>query len=141
MKNGGWIMTPSLVVDLAPFGINQKDQVKPVHLCSAINQGLRNISPPQVELAAIRWTAKGNLVVTGGPTSTPHTLQLAAPHISNIISTTLSLPSNHTLAQPWANVKWSKILINGVPTRASLSRLTSLYARRMGVTMKKRIKM
>ena len=110
---------PSLVVDLAPFGINQKDRVKPVHLCSAINQGLRNISPPQVELAAIRWTAKGNLVVTGGPTSTPHTLQLAAPHISNIISSTLSLPSNRTLAQPRANVKWSKILINGVPTRAS----------------------
>jgi hypothetical protein len=37
----------------------------------------------QVSLAAIRWTARGNLVVMGGPTSTPTTLQIAAAHISN----------------------------------------------------------
>jgi len=39
---------PSLMVDLAPLGISQKDWVKPVHLCHALNQGLSTISPPQV---------------------------------------------------------------------------------------------
>ena len=110
---------PSLVVDLAHLGISQADRVKPINLCYALNQGLRAISPPQVELAAVRWTAKGNLVITGGPSSTPHSLQLAAPHISTILPTVLSLPIDHSISPPRANVKWSKILINGVPTNAS----------------------
>ena len=107
------------MVDLARLGISQEDRVKPINLCYALNQGLRTISPPQVELAAIRWTAKGNLVITGGPSATPHTLQLAAPHISTILPNILSLPIDHSISHPRANVKWSKILINGVPTNAS----------------------
>jgi hypothetical protein len=67
-------------------------------------------------LAAIRWIAKGNLVVTGALTVTPHTLQIAAPHISTIISSSLQLPSDAIKSQPWPNVKWSKILVNGVLT-------------------------
>lgn len=58
-------------------------------------------------------------MVTRGPSATPHFLQLAAPHISSIITNTLSLLPTNSLPQPRANVKWSKILINGVPTRAS----------------------
>ena len=58
-------------------------------------------------------------MVTGGPSATPHSLQLAAPHISNILCTSLPLSSSTPLPQPRANIKWSKILLNGVPTRAS----------------------
>ena len=58
----------------------------------------------------------GNLVVTGGPSATPASLQLAAPHISAILTSKFKLPSNIPIPPPRANVKWSKILINGVPT-------------------------
>ena len=110
---------PSLVVDLAHLSISQKDWVKPTFLCRTLNEGLASISSPQVQLATVRWTAKGNLVVTGGPSATPHSLQLAAPHISNILHTSLSLPSSTSISQPRANAKWSKILLNGVPTGVS----------------------
>ena len=58
-------------------------------------------------------------MVTRGPSATPHSLQLAAPHISSIITNTLSLSSSTPLPHPQANVKWSKVLINGVATRVS----------------------
>ena len=67
-------------------------------------------------LAAIRWTAKGNLVVTGNHLATPHSLQIAAPHISSTITSILKLPSETIKSQLRPNVKWSKLLINGVPT-------------------------
>ena len=109
---------PSLVVDLAHLGIKLEDQVKPEILCDAINKGLATISPPQVKLVATRWTAKGNLVITGNHTATPHSLQLAAPHISTLLSKAIKLPSDIPISQPRPNVKWSKILLNGVPTGA-----------------------
>ena len=109
---------PSLIVDLAHLGIVAKDRVRPEILCDAINRKLATITPPQVMLAAIRWTAKGNLVVTGNHLATPHSLQIAAPHISSTITSTLKLPSETIKSQPQPNVKWSKLLINGVPTGA-----------------------
>ena len=109
---------PSLVVDLAHLGIAAKDQVRPEILCDAINKKLITISPPQATLAAVRWTAKGNLVATGNHMATSHTLQNAAPHISSTITAILKLPSDTIKSQPRPNVKWSKLLINGVPTGA-----------------------
>jgi hypothetical protein len=113
---------PSLVVDLAHLGVSAGDRVKLETICCALNEGLGRISPPQVQLAAVRWTAKGNLVVTGGPSSSPQSLQMVAPHINAILTLTLKLPSTSLISQPRANVKWSKILINGVPTGASKDR-------------------
>ena len=104
------------------MGIGVEDQVKPEVLCQALNKDLTTLTPPQVQLVTIRWTAKGNLVITGGPAVTPHTLQLAAPHISASLSHSLNLPSNSPLPQPRPNAKWSKITINGVPTGASNDR-------------------
>src|SRR5260221_7674053 len=46
----------------------------------------------------------------------------AAPHINAILSTTLKLPSHSPFAQPQANIKWSKITINSVPTGTSPTR-------------------
>jgi len=104
------------------LGIGKEGWVKPEILCHALNKELTAVTPPQVQLVAIRWTAKGNLVITGGPATTPHTLQLAAPHISISLPHLLSLPTNSPSPQPRPNTKWSKILINGVPTGASNDR-------------------
>ena len=109
---------PSLVVDLAHLGISEKDWVRPEVLCDAINRRLSTITPPQTMLAAIRWTAKGNLVATGNHLATPHSLQNAAPYISSTITSTLKLPSETLQSQLRPNVKWSKLLINGVPIGA-----------------------
>ena len=113
---------PSLVVDLAHLGIAKEDRLRPEILCDAINKSLGAISPPQVKLVAVRWTAKGNLVVTGNTAATTHSLQLAAPHISNSIITSLQLPPESLKSQPRPNVKWSKLLVNGVPMGALKSR-------------------
>jgi hypothetical protein len=80
---------PSLVVNLSHLSIAEKDQLWLEILCDAINRKLITILPPQVKLAAVRWTAKGNLVITGAPTMTLYTLQIAAPHIGTIISSLL----------------------------------------------------
>jgi hypothetical protein len=113
---------PSLVVDLAHLGVNASNRVKLEIICCTLNKGLGRITPPQVQLATIRWTAKGNLVVTGGPFSSPQSLQMAAPHISAILTLALKLPSTSFISQPRANVKWSKLLINSVPTGTSKDR-------------------
>jgi hypothetical protein len=45
---------PSLVVDLAKFGLGEDSWVKLEVLCQAINKKLTTISPPQVQQAAVR---------------------------------------------------------------------------------------
>ena len=120
---------PSLVVDLAHLRIAAKDRVRLEILCDAINRKLSAITPPQATLAAVRWTAKGNLVVTGNHLATSHSLQNAAPHISSTITTTLKLPSETIKSQPQPNVKWSKLLINGVSTRVLKNSLAFLPER------------
>jgi len=111
-----WPPNPSLLVDLATLGIKKESWVKLEILCYALNKELVAVTPPQVQLVAIRWTVKGNLVITGGPATTPHTLQLAAPYISISLSCSLNLSSNSPLPQPRPNTKWSKIIINSIPT-------------------------
>jgi len=113
---------PSLVADLAHLDFPDRSRPRPELICATLNKKLGEVSPPQVQLAAVRWTAKGNLVIIAGPSSTPASLLAAAPHINTILTTTLKLPSHSPSAQPRANIKWSKITINGVPTGASSTR-------------------
>ena len=113
---------PSLVVDLAHLSLPAEGWPQPELICETLNKKLREVSLPQVQLAAVRWTAKGNLIITAGPSSTPVSLLSAAPHINAILTTTLQLPSHSPFTQPRANIKWSKITINGVPTGASPTR-------------------
>ena len=87
-------------MDLAKFGNGKENQVTLAELCHFLNERLSWISPLQVQLAAIRWTAKGNLIVTGGPTSSPQSLQAAALHISTIIPSLLSHLTNTHIPQP-----------------------------------------
>jgi len=113
---------PSLIVDLAHVEFPEGSRPRPELICESLNKKLGEVTPPQVQLAAVRWTAKGNLVITAGPASTPVSLLSAAPHINAILSTTLQLTSHSPFTQPRANTKWSKITINGVPTGASPTR-------------------
>ena len=113
---------PSLVVELSHLEINAEDRPKPELVCRTLNEGLSKISPPEVQLAAVRWTEKGNLVITGGPATKPQSLLTAAPHICSILSQSLELPSTSFKLQRRANVKWSKIFIHGVPTGVSPGR-------------------
>ena len=112
---------PSLVVDLAHLGVSSKNWMKPELICRTLNGGLSKIPLPQVQLATVRWTAKGNLIITGGSSST-QPLQTAAPHINAILTMLLKLPPTPLLSQPRANVKWAKTLINCVPTSMSEDR-------------------
>jgi hypothetical protein len=113
---------PSLVVDLAGLEIAAEDRPRPEIICELLNKKLGEWTPSQARLAAVRWTAKGNLVVTGAHTVTPASLQAAAPHIGSIISHVLQLTSEDPVLSPRANIKWSKISINGIYTGASESR-------------------
>jgi hypothetical protein len=113
---------PSLVVDLAHMEFPNGSRPRPESICEVLNKKLGEVTPPQSQLAAVRWTAKGNLVITAGPSSSAVSLLTAAPHINAILSTILKLPSHSPFTQPRANTKWSKITINGIPTGASPTR-------------------
>ena len=107
---------PSIVVDLANLGDQITVKPRPDVICRTLNDRLQLITPPQVHLAAIRWTQKGNLVITGAHPSTPQTLHAAVPHIMTLLNTAFGLSAKSQITQIRANVKWSKVLINGVPT-------------------------
>ncbi|KAF8265404.1 hypothetical protein EI94DRAFT_1702534 [Lactarius quietus] len=66
----------------------------------------------QVHISATRWTARDNVILTGGPNTSAQHLQQAAPIISQHFGNTY--PLYPPTIRP--NVKWSKLLINNVPT-------------------------
>ena len=88
---------PSLVVDLAHMVPTEEDRPRPEIICNTLNRGLGSISPPQVSLATVRWTARGNLVITRGPSTMPHSLLAAAPHVTNILNEALKFSPNNPL--------------------------------------------
>ena len=65
---------------------------------------------------------KGNLVVTGGPNVMLHQLQLAAATIAQAFANSYTASVTPLPPPTRANIKWSKLLINGIPTGASDSR-------------------
>ncbi|KAF8259165.1 hypothetical protein EI94DRAFT_1707334 [Lactarius quietus] len=115
---------PSIVVSLAnctwPDG-------KPslADLCKGINSALDASDNNQTCISATRWTARDNMILTRGPNTTTHQLQLATStihqHFTNsYLSNNMDTPPSLPVIQP--NVKWSKILINSVPTGVSPTR-------------------
>jgi len=71
-----------------------------------------------VKVSAARWTPKGNLVVFGGPDTSQDALLSASHVLTSAISARLPLPGPSHMSVR-ANVKWSKILVNGVPLRSA----------------------
>jgi len=64
---------------------------------------------------------KNNLVVTAGPDTLAYQLTQASHLISDILSTFLSHDSSPLPITSHENVKWSHLLINGIPTGVSSS--------------------
>ena len=71
-----------------------------------------------VKVSATRWTPKGNLVIFGRPDTSQDALLTASHVLTSAISLRLPLlgPSRMSVC---ANVKWSKILVNGVLLRSN----------------------
>ncbi|KAF8264203.1 hypothetical protein EI94DRAFT_1806085 [Lactarius quietus] len=86
---------PSLVVSLAPPADdelqNDTQVVKrtPLEITEFLNAVLHS-SPHQVTLSAARWTVKNNLVLTAGPDTTAHHLNMASHFISASLGPFLS---------------------------------------------------
>src|SRR5712691_11186691 len=70
-----------------------------------------------VKVSAARWTPKGNLVIFGGPATSQDALLASCHVLTSAISTRLSLPGPSPISAR-ANVKWGKVLVNGVPLQA-----------------------
>src|SRR5712672_2838610 len=105
------------VVDLAHWNLAASDRPPVETICKNINNDLATSSHSAVRLIAAKWTAKGNLILTGDTSTSLNVLLPAANHIAAIIGAWFA----KTTPKARANIKWSKILINGVPTGKSQS--------------------
>ena len=112
----------SLVISLshttASVYLQAQASIAPVSLVTVCNEALSNAPHhANVWLSATRWTPKGNLVVVGGPATSLAQLKDTTSLITNTIQSTLPEPKTSLASR--ANVKWSKLLINGVLTGVS----------------------
>ena len=112
---------PSLVISLPCNPINTGQTLKAsfntlaasyVPICNNILASSNMHA--SIRMSAAKWTVKGNLVVTAGPDVTSEQLTAAAPLITSAVQS--CIPSSSPPCQTHANVKWSQVLINGVPT-------------------------
>jgi hypothetical protein len=111
---------PSLVVDFLGKPPNQ-DSRTPGHVfCENVNKQLQaQKNYPAVQISAAKWTAKGNIVLTAAHTVTQQQLNLASAFIKREVGDVIKKHQPHIiLPEPLirATTKWSKILLNGVPT-------------------------
>jgi len=95
-----------------------------VEISGLINEALLTSLHHQISIFAVRWTAKGNLVVIGGHNVMLHQLQLVVSTIMQMFAKAYSAAVNPTPPPTWANVRWSKMLINGLPTGVSNAQAT-----------------
>ena len=109
----------SIILDLAQTQSMHTLRPRPVEICKLINDALMTSPHQQVHISTVRWTAKGNLVVIGGPDVPLQQLQLAAPIFLWAFANTYTTAVNPIPPLSRANVRWSKLLINGLPTGAS----------------------
>ncbi|KAI9428870.1 hypothetical protein BJY52DRAFT_1200759 [Lactarius psammicola] len=115
---------PSLVVAIAadkahnaPTAVHKAPQDIVVHLNAALSA-----SSHPVTLSAARWTQKNNLVVVAGPDTTAHHLTSASRFISDTLASFLSASQSPLPLLARENCRWSRLLINGLPTGCSLTR-------------------
>ncbi|KAN0102394.1 hypothetical protein V8E52_011988 [Russula decolorans] len=107
---------PSLIVDISKSPIPKEDRPSATDLCEKINERLHNRGHKSMFLSAAKWTGKGNLVFTASPHTTSHQLQALTPDIESLVIEYLSVFTPNPTITSRPNVKWAKLLINGVPT-------------------------
>ncbi|KAH9005671.1 hypothetical protein EDB83DRAFT_2324044, partial [Lactarius deliciosus] len=94
----------------------------PSEICDCLNGVLSRLHPGS-SLSAARWTKNNNLVIVAGPDTTAHHLQQASAALSNALSHFISAnPSTPIPITAKENVRWSRLLVNNIPTGASSSR-------------------
>jgi len=109
----------SLVMNLKGTTLGEVEpRPKPAHLTEIFNEALKSSPQHQVRIAATRWTANGNLVLTGGHMTTAQQLRNCTDILALALVEDQSRFDDDPLPPPHTrpNVKWSKILINGTPT-------------------------
>ncbi len=99
-----------------PLAIHRPPQEVVTHLNAVLTDAHHPVS-----LSAARWTAKNNLVVVARPDTLAYQLMQASHFISDTLSTYLSHNSSPLPITLHENVKWSCLLINGIPTGVSSS--------------------
>ncbi|KAI0250104.1 hypothetical protein BJV78DRAFT_1283557 [Lactifluus subvellereus] len=107
---------PSLVLDFNAQQLKMAHQ-SPDAIHELLNAALADTEHHQVHISATRWTGKGNLVLTGGLHNTAQQLLATSATIKCIFTSQYDDDDRPLPHFPiHANVKWSKLLINGVPT-------------------------
>ncbi|KAH9954480.1 hypothetical protein BC827DRAFT_1272622 [Russula dissimulans] len=112
-------LNPSLVVALSHLSIPTEDCPSPALISATLNAQLPSLYSQKVHIAAVHWTAKGNLIVTAGPSTPSKILYEASPHIAQALHKGLRQAPSAPTPPVRPNVRWSKVLIHGVPTNAS----------------------
>jgi hypothetical protein len=117
-------MNANIILNLGQIQSAHAFLPRPVEISGLINKALLTSLQHQISISAVRWTAKGNLVVIDGHDVTLHQLQLAVLTIMQTFANAYSVAVNPTPPPTRANIRWSKMLINGLPTRVSNTRAT-----------------
>ncbi|KAH9021887.1 hypothetical protein EDB85DRAFT_1895457 [Lactarius pseudohatsudake] len=114
---------PSLVLSPAPNS-SPTTAVRKTRseICAHLN-GVLSALLLGSSLSAARWTKNNNLVIVAGPDTTSQHLQKASAALSNAVTHFIAInPSQPIPISAKENVRWSRLLINNVPTGASSSR-------------------
>jgi hypothetical protein len=114
----------SLVMNLKGLDFGLDCRPTPAYLTEIFNDALKSSPLHQVHIAATRWTANSNLVITGGHLTTAQQLRNCTEILSKALAEDQSVPDDAPLPHPPTrpNVKWSKVLINGIPTGVQSNR-------------------
>ena len=112
---------PSLVISLRhsthASNLKAQAQSQAPSLVDACNEALQSDARhANVRISAAKWAPSGNLVVFAGPDTNLTQLQSSNHIITSAIEAELPEPAP-LASRP--NVKWSKLLINSVPTGAT----------------------
>jgi hypothetical protein len=96
------------------------------YLTNLFNEALESSPHHQIHIASTKWTANSNIIITGGHMTTAHQLQSTSHILAKALSEDQSDAVN-TIPPPQTrpNVKWAKILINGIPTGVQSNRGTA----------------
>ena len=117
------VTRPSLVISLRHTTLTSTLRVQAgtlaLRLVDVCNQALESDARhANVRVSAAKWAPSGNLVVFAGPDTNLTQLQQSHHIITSAIEAALPQP---VLLASRPNVKWSKLLINSVPTGVTAS--------------------
>ena len=112
---------PSLVISLChkslASNLKAQAQLRAPSLVEACNEVLQSDAcHANVRISAAKWAPSGNLVMFAGPDTNLTQLQTSHHIVTSAIKAALPEPTPLT-SRP--NVKWSKLLINNIPTGAT----------------------